>query len=78
MKRIVLVLTMMLTLAGGPITAAQNATPVAGPDFSGIQPVLNDCSFLNRSGANLVTDDIGDIVCGTITVPENWSIPDGR
>ncbi len=71
-------LVLLLLLSSGPIAVAQDATPVAAIDFSGIQPEMNDCSFLNRSGGDLITDDVGEAACGTITVPENWSEPDGR
>lgn len=69
---------MVMLIADVPLAAAQDATPVAGPDFSSIGAEPNDCTFLNRLGEDLVTDVVGDVVCGTIAVPENWSDPDGR
>lgn len=79
MKRFlfVMLVTIML-LSGVPMAAAQQATPVSAIDFSGIEPEMNDCSFLNRSGADLITAEVGEVACGTITVPENWSMPTGR
>lgn len=69
---------MVMVLSSVPLTAAQEATPVSSPDFSSIQAEPNDCSFLTRLGEDLVSDVVGNVVCGTVAVPENWSIPDGR
>ncbi len=71
-------LVAVMLLSGLPLVAAQDATPVSAIDFSSIEAEMNDCSFLNRSGADLITPDVGEIACGTITVPENWSMPAGR
>ena len=79
MKRFLFVmLTAIMLLSGMPLVAAQEATPVSAIDFDGIEAVMNDCSFLNRSGADLITEDVGEVACGTIAVPENWAISDGR
>ncbi len=37
-----------------------------------------DCSQLTIFDSFLVTPELGDVECGTIQVPENWSKPEGR
>ena len=36
------------------------------------------CSQLSLFDTPVVTSDMGNVECGTLQVPENWSKPDGR
>ena len=77
--RSLLVLGLVLILSGSwprqGVAAAQD--PLATPDLSAVTLSPNDCSFLIQ-GSNDPRERLGDIACGTLDVPENWSDPDGR
>ncbi len=53
-----------------PVQAVQPAAAIAAMPF--------DCSQLQVFGKSLVTPDLGQVECGSIRVPENWSQLDGR
>ena len=77
--RSLLVLGLVLILSGSwprqGVAAAQD--PLATPELSAVTLSPNDCSFLIQ-GSNDPRERLGDIACGTLDVPENWSDPDGR
>ena len=50
---------------------------VTTPDFSAVTLSPNDCAFLIQ-GSDDPRERLGDIACGTLDVPENWSHPEGR
>jgi pimeloyl-ACP methyl ester carboxylesterase len=58
--------------------ALASTAPFAGPTVAQ-QPTVteNDCSALVLFGTDQ-RPALGDITCGTLTVPENWYIPSGR
>src|SRR3954471_21925902 len=47
------------------------------PDFSTVTTTPNDCEFLLH-GDEDPRPRLGDIACGTLDMPENWSQPEGR
>jgi pimeloyl-ACP methyl ester carboxylesterase len=49
----------------------------ATPDLSTVSVSPNDCAFLIQ-GSDDPRERLGDIACGTLDVPENWSEPEGR
>src|SRR5688572_2639892 len=49
----------------------------AAPDLEGVTVTPNDCAFL-INGSDDPRERLGDIECGTVDVPENWSQPEGR
>jgi pimeloyl-ACP methyl ester carboxylesterase len=57
------------------LTGAQER--FATPDLSAVTVITNDCAFLIQGGDD-PRERLGDIACGTLDVPENWSSPDGR
>ena len=72
-RRSLMLLCFLLVFASvGPIRQA-----AASPDFATATTSPNDCSFLIQ-GADDPRPRLGDISCGTLDVPENWSTPDGR
>lgn len=77
--RSLLLLGLVLILSGsGPlhgVAAAQD--PLATPELATVTLSPNDCAFLNR-GSDDPRERLGDITCGTLDVPEDWSDPDGR
>ena len=77
--RSVLLLGCVLILSGpGPLhggAAAQD--PLATPDLATVTLSANDCAFLIQ-GSDDPRERLGDIACGTLDVPENWSRVDGR
>jgi pimeloyl-ACP methyl ester carboxylesterase len=77
--RSLLLLGLVLILSGpGPlhgVAAAQD--PLATPDLATVTHSPNDCAFLIQ-GSDDPRERLGDIVCGTLDVPENWSDPEGR
>jgi pimeloyl-ACP methyl ester carboxylesterase len=72
---------LLLLLIGGispaPVIRVVAQERASAPDLSAVTLTANDCSFLIQ-----FDDDprprLGDIACGTLDVPENWSDPDGR
>ncbi len=60
--------------APGLATAQENPSD---PDLSTVTSSPNNCEFLLR-GADDPRPRLGDIACGTLDVPENWSHPEGR
>lgn len=83
-------LMLLLVSVSGPLMAmAQTATPEAGVstakgvvsdvdgiDLSGVVATASDCSFIQLGGEPLVVEEeVGEAVCGTIPVPENWANP---
>jgi pimeloyl-ACP methyl ester carboxylesterase len=55
--------------------AAQNLP--TSPDLSAVSLSSNDCSFLIQ-GSDDPRQQLGDIACGALDVPENWGQPHGR
>ncbi len=53
-----------------PVQSAQTATSIAALPF--------DCSQLKVFDTPLVTPELGQVACGSIRVPEDWSKSDGR
>jgi len=47
------------------------------PDLSTVTASANDCEFLLH-GDDDPRPQLGDSACGTLDVPENWSLPEGR
>jgi pimeloyl-ACP methyl ester carboxylesterase len=47
------------------------------PDLATVTASANDCEFLLH-GDEDPRPQLGDIACGTLDVPENWSHPEGR
>ena len=70
-----LVLVLSGTLSLPPAVAAQDLP--ATPDLSTVTLSPNDCAFLIQ-GSDDPRERLGDIACGTLDVPENWSDPEGR
>ncbi len=72
----------MMLLLGIPTTlavAAQpGATPTAGPDLGVAENATIDCDELQVFGESIVQPELGEVVCGTLEVPENWLQPEGR
>ena len=72
-------LIVVVLLLGGNVasTTPAIAQDAATPDLGAVLLAENDCSFLIQ-----FDDDprplLGDITCGTLDVPENWSDPEGR
>jgi pimeloyl-ACP methyl ester carboxylesterase len=71
-------MVLMVLVEGGvsaPVLAAVQSDPA--PDLADVSLQENDCSFLIQ-----FEDDprpsLGDMSCGWLDVPENWSEPDGR
>ena len=65
---------------GGPWPLHGAATAqdiVTTPDLSTVTLAPNDCAFLIQ-GSDDPRERLGDIACGTLDVPENWSDPEGR
>ena len=58
------------------MATAQENLP-ATPDLSTVTVSPNDCEFLLHGDAD-PRPRLGDIACGTLDVPENWSQPEGR
>lgn len=85
-------LALFLVVISGPfMVLAQSATPeatvttakgvvsdVTGIDLTGIVATPGDCAFISVAGEPLVTEDLGEVECGTVEVPENWANPGGR
>ena len=72
-------LLLVLVLGGlwplpGVATAQENHSI---PDLSTVTASPNDCEFLLH-GDDDPRPRLGDIACGTLDVPENWSHPEGR
>lgn len=70
---VVLIAGSLLGLPG--VVAAQEGDE--GQDLAGGTVTPNDCAFLIK-GSNDPRQRLGDIACGTVDVPENWSEPEGR
>jgi pimeloyl-ACP methyl ester carboxylesterase len=51
--------------------------PVAMPDLSRVSLTPNSCDFLIQ-GSDDPRERLGNIACGTLDMPENWSLPDAR
>lgn len=77
--RSLLLLGLVLILGGSwpHQRAAAAQDPLATPELSAATLGPNDCSFLIQ-GDNDPRERLGDIACGTLDVPENWSDPEGR
>ena len=78
--RLILSLLCVVLMAGGAlelsgVVAAQEGDEA--PDLEGVTVTPNDCAFLIK-GSNDPRQRLGDIACGTLDVPENWSEPEGR
>lgn len=80
---------LMLGNSGPLMVLAQDATPeppgttakgvvadVDGIDLSGIAATESDCSFIRIGDEPLVVEEeVGDVTCGYVRVPENWANP---
>jgi pimeloyl-ACP methyl ester carboxylesterase len=77
--RLMLVLCLVCILGGTTppqeVASAQDA--VAMPELAGLTVTPNDCAFL-INGDDDPRERLGEIACGTLDVPENWSDPLGR
>ncbi|MFT4040420.1 MAG: alpha/beta hydrolase [Thermomicrobiales bacterium] len=59
------------------IALAQTPTASSALDLRSAIATPNDCSFLIK-GDDDPRPRLGEIACGTVDVPENWSQPEGR
>src|SRR5829696_369888 len=77
-RRSLLLLGLVFVLSGPwlPQGAATQDLP-ATPDLSAVTISPDDCAFLIQ-GSDDLRERLGDIACGTLDVPENWSHPEGR
>jgi pimeloyl-ACP methyl ester carboxylesterase len=64
-------------LVGGPAHGLAMAHDAAGADLTAVSRGDDDCSFLIRFDVD-PRPQLGDIACGSLDVPENWSNPAGR
>ncbi|MGC4108089.1 MAG: alpha/beta hydrolase [Thermomicrobiales bacterium] len=81
---------LMAAMSSPFMVFAQSATPetgsaakgvvsdVTGIDLTGIVATASNCSFISVAGQPLVTEDLGEVACGTVAVPENWTNPGAR
>jgi pimeloyl-ACP methyl ester carboxylesterase len=79
-RLILSLLSVVLLVAVGSLElsgamAAQDGD--GAPDLERVTVTPNDCAFL-ITGSNDPRQRLGDIACGTVDVPENWSEPEGR
>lgn len=69
----------LVVLLGGMLlpaaAAAQDAVATPASPTMAVAP--NDCEFLIQ-GSDDPRPRLGEITCGTLDVPENWDLPDGR
>lgn len=65
------------TVLGGLTQGIGEPSQTTDPTAS-VQATNFDCSNLTIFDEPLVTPSLGNVVCGTIKVPENWSEPAGR
>jgi pimeloyl-ACP methyl ester carboxylesterase len=65
------------TVLGGLTQEITQTDPTAVPSTA-VQATTFDCAELTLFEEPLVTPAMGNVVCGSIQVPENWSVPDGR
>jgi pimeloyl-ACP methyl ester carboxylesterase len=74
-----LLLGLVLVLSGPwlPQGAAATQDLPATPDLSAVTISPDDCAFLIQGNDDL-RERLGDIACGTLDVPENWSHPESR
>ncbi len=75
-------LLMALVLSVSTFMGAVTQTAIV-PQFQGAtdQPAVRstfDCTQLTLFDTPVVTPEMGEVECGTMQVPENWSKPDGR
>ena len=79
LMQILALLCVVLTVAGPlvmpGVAAAQNEEELS--NLAGMTATPNDCSFLIK-GDDDPRERLGEIACGTVDVPENWSEPEGR
>ena len=59
-------------------TAKGVVSDVTGIDLTGISATSSDCGFLQVGGEPMVTEDLGEVECGTVAMPENWANPGDR
>ena len=59
------------------VSAWPGALVSAQSDLPAVELRPNDCEFLVW-GADDPRPQLGEIACGTLDVPENWSEPEGR
>jgi pimeloyl-ACP methyl ester carboxylesterase len=72
------ILLFVVLMAGGFLPGAAIAQDTgAAPDLAAVTVTPNDCAFL-INGNDDPRERLGDITCGTLDVPENWSDPEGR
>jgi pimeloyl-ACP methyl ester carboxylesterase len=71
-RSLILLCFVLLAASLGPVRWAS-----AAQDFSTIEASPNDCEFL-AWGADDPRPRLGELSCGTLDVPENWSDPEGR
>lgn len=78
---ILALLCVVLTVAGPLVmpggAAAQDEDEEEISNLAGMTATPNDCSFLIK-GDDDPRERLGEIACGTVDVPENWSEPEGR
>lgn len=69
----------LVLIIGGSLLPGMAVAQVGDsvPDLTGVTVTPNDCAFL-INGNDDPRPRLGDIECGTVDVPENWSEPEGR
>lgn len=71
-------LVMSVSTFMGAITQAAIAPQIQGSTAQTANRSVIDCSQLMLFDIPIVTPDMGQVECGSLQVPENWSRPDGR
>lgn len=78
LRQLLLLLCVALVTGGTlPQAVATAQADVVSPQLEGMVATENDCSFLIK-GSDDPRSRLGEISCGTVDVPENWSEPEGR
>ena len=75
---LMMALVMTVSTVMGVATEAAFAPQSQGTAGQTPQRSIIDCAQLTLFDTPIVTPDMGEVECGTLEVPENWSKPDGR
>ncbi len=75
---LMMALLMSVSTVMGVATEAAFAPQTQGTAAQTPQRSTIDCTQLTLFDTPIVTPDMGEVECGTLEVPENWSKPDGR
>jgi len=73
-----LALLMSVSTFMGAVTQTAVAPQIQGTNAQTASRSVVDCSQLTLFDTPIVTPDMGEVECGTLQVPENWSRPDAR